>query len=359
MPRNYSGRAEIADSECLSHSLIIAWLLLLSCFAGAAPDKIEAPMIPLLRIQIDENLIFSSLTDGHALSDSFILLLRETRSSAHPFLVKLSRKGKVIARYDRNGYGPGELSEVNRISVFGDRVAAVEFYHPILHLFDHNLRFIGDHRLMKSGDVVLFNSHYIGVKGVYYPSDAYAARGKAVLLALYDSLDFKFRQWAYPVSDVPAFVQYYGGVTATVGGFAAVYANDYQIKLFDEKMNSRGELLRQIPDHVAPYTPWKKNRSVVDAREADRWLAGWTVVNNIIFADGCYFIKYDRGQNRFMDIWDARGNAAALNLPCRHALAFSGDGHFWTVEREERNTTEPTYFLVQWRLAKKNVAQSP
>ena len=224
-------------------------------------------------------------------------------------------------------------------------IYACEGQTPVVHLFNHDLKFVNDYRIKRAGRLFSLGDGLFGVWGPNYLDEG------VYNLAVYDR-EFKFKKYVLPVKEVPALFQSWGGIVAVGDGeFAVARPPFYQVSLFDKDLKKKKELISKVPSYIRPYHKYKKSLNIVN-EEIVKWSKSWSVVHSVFFVDGYYLLKiYDK--DRFiLDIYDSNGKlireGVEEELKCQ-SIFVDGEGFLWklkTVEKEEF----PDYFLKKVKL---------
>lgn len=300
-----------------------------------------------IKLNIDE-ILFSRLWQIEQLPDGFVILL--SRYGNSNMIVKLGKNGDVVSIYDKAGNGPGELRNIYNIAVNENSIYACEQSSPYVHEFTHNLKFKKDYRVKKGGKLFILGDKYAGIWGPNYIGEKKVESIKT--LSLYSLRDFSHIKFAFPVAEVPALYHYWGDICRiNKTTFAGIYPTEYQIKIFDENMELRKQLIKNVPKHIKKYHPYKGNSRLVDQNIAD-WGSSWSVLKDIFYSEDRFIIKYLYKKNNFFDIIDRSGKIIYSGYKedkDLHLIFVEKQKYFWHL-LTKMTGDEIKYFLVKHKL---------
>ena len=210
--------------------------------------------ISRIELQLDD-VVFALITDIVPLPDGFVLIIKESRFGNTYSLLKLSKKGDFICKFDRRGNGPGEIKNIENIVAAKTSIFVAESFAPYVHEYSHNLQFIRDYRIKQGGKIFLFED-YIGIWSLNFRK--INNKDKIYILALYDRNTFQFKGVTFEIPELPPYVHRMGGMCRVDNTtYAGVYSTRYQIYLFDERLQYKESLIKKVPEHIKKYYPSK------------------------------------------------------------------------------------------------------
>jgi hypothetical protein len=261
-------------------------------------------------------------------------------------LLKFSKKGKLIGKYDRRGNGPGELRSVGNIIQLENSILISESSAPFVHEFSHDLKFVKDHRIKKGGKILDLGK-YFGIWTLNYKKEN--NKDKAFILALYDRETFEFKKFAFEIPEVPAYVYTWGGICRVdENTFAGVHVTQYKIYLFDTDLQLKKSIFGDLPGYMKKYHPWKKSHSHADNTSVE-WMHSWSKINSIFYYDGKFIVKHLLEKKRFLDIISLDGKPLLTNYQesKNSSIDSTADPYFWKLEWNDDKTQ---YYLVKTKL---------
>lgn len=299
------------------------------------------------RVELDfGNVVFASISKIVPLPDGFVVLVNESAYSVRHTLVKLSKKGKLLNKYDRRGNGPGEIRSIGNIVQLENSILVSESSAPFVHEYSHDLKFVKDHRIKKGGKVLL-PGKYIGIWTLNFKKEN--DKEKAFTLALYDRNTFEFKKFAFEIPEVPAYVFTWGGICRVdENTFAGVYVTQYKIYLFNSEMQLQKTMLGKAPSYIKKYRPWKKSHSHADNTSVE-WLHSWSKINDLYYIDGKFVVSYMCEKRRFLDIISLEGETLVANYEesKNSSVIFTEGSFIWQLEWNDDKTTN---YLVKTKL---------
>ncbi|NIM12418.1 MAG: hypothetical protein GTO45_09915 [Candidatus Aminicenantes bacterium] len=329
--------------------LIIPLVLFILIFSlstrmGAAQKLFKE--IERIELKLDD-VVFASISDVVSVSDGFVLIIKESRFGDTYALLKLSKSGEPICKYDKRGNGPGEIRSIDRIAVKKKSILVAESFAPYIHEYSHNLEFIKDHRIKKGGEIILLGK-FIGIWSRNFITED--KKDKIYMLALYDKDTLKFQRYAFEVKEVPDFVYTWGGMCKVDNNsYAGVYATTYQIHLFDKNLQHEKRLITIVPKYIKKYYPYKGDPQTFD-QTSQKWMESWSKMESIDYVDNKFILGYMQGKNSYFDIIDNVGNILYSQYKVdKKWIVFTDNSHVWWLEKVEDNE-DVKYFLIKSRL---------
>lgn len=323
--------------------LIIHLVLFILIFSLST--RIGSPQTLFKEIERTEldfgNVVFARVSNIVPLPDGFIVLINETAYTTRHTLLKFSKKGTLISKYDRRGNGPGELRSVGNIVQLENSILVSESSAPYVHEYSHNLKFIKDHRIKKGGEVILLGK-FIGIWSRNFITEE--KKDKIYMLALYDKATLKFQRYAFEVKEVPNFVYMWGGMCKMDNNsYAGVYVTTYQIRLFDKNLQNEKTLITIAPKYIKKYYPYKGDPQTFD-QTSQKWM------ESIDYVDNKFILGYMKGKNSYLDIIDNDGNILYSQYKVdKKWIVFIDNSHVWLLEKVE-DDEDMKYVLIKSRL---------
>jgi hypothetical protein len=277
----------------------------------------------------------------------FIMGINESAFGRSYAILKFSREGKIIKRYDKRGNGPGELRAFLNIIADGDSIFIAERAAPFVHEFNHNLDFIKDYRVKKGGRIHRIGQ-YIGIWYEHVTGDSEIP--KIYMLGLYDRKTFQFKKYGFEVEKVPFGVGLYGNVTQIDNNrYAGVYSNLYQLNFFDGDFNFVKSRKLDFSGFKS-YYPYDNNRQQVPHDIYKKWRDSWLRLNNIFFLENKLLISYFYQGKYFYSVFTKSGELLAKDLKFENGRIIFTEGiHFWfcSFEQDQEKITLTECILDQ------------
>jgi len=308
-------------------------------------DKSIYKQVERIKLNL-EKVVFAAAANIIVLPDGgFLVTIRESLYSDLFSLIKLSKNGDVLKIYDKHGNGPGYLQRVSNCLVKENSILVGEFNAPYIHEFSHNLDFIADHRIKKGGKIYLAGK-YIGVWHDHITGDI--KHTQYYMLALYDSTSYNFKKYAYEVNDNPAYVYSWGNIVKVdEKTFAGVYATEYQIRILDSEFNLQKKLIKDVPDYIVKYTPWKENPHNLDD-SGIKWMESWSKIESVYFYEGKFLLKHMIGKTMFIDVIDQNGKTLVNRFKeDKNKNLILADGKYLWLLETDKDSDEPKYVMIK------------
>jgi hypothetical protein len=303
------------------------------------------------RVKLDfGDVVFANTSKIVPLQDGFIVLIDETAYTKTHTLLKFSKKGTLLNKYDRRGNGPGELRSVGNIIPLENSILVSESSAPFVHEFSHDLKFVKDHRIKKGGKILDLGK-YFGIWALNYKREN--NKDKVFILALYDRNTFEFKKFAFEIPEVPAYVFTWGGICRVdENTFAGAYVTQHKIYLFDSDLKLKKSILGDLPGYMKKYHPWKKSHSHADNTSVE-WLKSWSKIDSLYYIDGKFIVKHLLENKCFLDIISLDGKPLLKNYQesKNSSLLFTEDPYVWLLEWNDDRTT---YYLVKVKIELKS-----
>lgn len=303
-----------------------------------------------VNLKLDE-LLFSGIGGAiEQLPDGFVITL--DRGQQSDLIVKVDMKGNITTVYDKPGNGPGEIRDLHNIGVTATAILASEKQSPFIHEFTHDLKFKNDYRIKGAGRIHILGTKYFGI---WRPSNFDEKAENLDTLALYDQKDFKFLRYVFHIKEVPAFFSYWGTICKIDDDtFAGVYPSEYQIRIFDNNMQFKKNLIKETPHYIKKYFPYNRNLNTVD-KNTQSWVNSWSIITDVYYVEGKFILLYMFNGENFIDILDSNGNNlySQYKEKKRFHLIFTEDQKYiWRLKVEEGDETDK-YTLVKQKLVLK------
>lgn len=292
--------------------------------------------IERVELKLDD-VVFAEIYWVDAIPDGFVLVVSESAYGNNYEILKISRSGKFIKKYDKRGNGPGELRSIHNIIVLDKSILVPEKSAPYIHEFSHHLEFIRDHRIKTGGNGFLLGN-YIGILSLNFKKEN--KKDKIFILALYDRNTFEFKKLAFEIPEVPAFVHLWGSFCRVDNNtIAGVYPILYSINLFDAEMNLKRVIKTEFPGHFKKYYPWKKSPSVVD-ESGIKWMHSWVKLHSVLYVNGKFIITYLQNKKCFYDIIsiDGKSLVSTVELRKNRIYMFAEGPSIWRLEENDDGT---------------------
>ncbi len=317
---------------------------------NADTEKVRPIFKELERIELKlEKVHFATLSTVVPVPDGFILLVKESAFGNQYALIKISKSGAFVSVYNKRGNGPGELRTITNMVATKNSILVGELSAPYVHEFSHDLIFKEDHRI-KSGGKLFQLGQYLGIWTVNYKK--VGNNNKTYILALYDRKTFEFKRFAYEIGEIPAFVQYWGGICQIDDNyFAGIYPTHYQIKVFNKELQFEKNLIKMVPKHIKKYHPWKKSPSHMD-NSALKWMHSWSKPHSIFFIEGKFILKHLVDNQQFLDVISKDGEILrAVKEGKNRSCLFSEGPSLWKLHWDDDNDEKIKFYtLVKYKL---------
>jgi hypothetical protein len=316
--------------------------LLVVCLVGliAVPYAKTEPALfkDIRRISLDfRDAPIAGVGFIRPLTEGFVVIYNESAFNDSFALARLSSSGIKIKSYKERGNGPGELGAILRLVVTEKSILVSEFKRPIIHEFSHELSFKKDYRIKKPGIIFDLGKH-IGVWSLNFSKEN--NQDKIYMLSVYNRKTFHFIKFSFEIPEVPAFVYLMGGIWPTSKKhYAAIYPTEYQIRLYDENLNFKKNVIKSIPSHVKKYIPWKKSPYSLDNKGYE-WMNSWSRLNRLFFIDGRYFIIYWQNKTQYLDIISNDGQLLLKQyvMDKKRTPVFNRKNRIWMLESNDEKT---------------------
>ena len=103
-------------------------------------------------------------------------------------------------------------------------------------------------------------------------------------------------------------MQRWGGICKIDSAtYAGIYPTQYQIRLLDQRLKFKKNLLNKVPEHIKTYHPWKKSPNHLQD-DGLKWMHSWSKMQSLFFVQGVFVLKYLYQNDRYLDIIDMNGN---------------------------------------------------
>jgi len=191
-------------------TIIIILSILLTMFHFKAFGKTTADLfVDIEKIELKINDInIAHIVDIGILPDGFVIGINESAYGALCLLIKVKNDGSLVTVYNKRGNGPGELRDIENLYVKEDSILVAERISPYLHEFSYKLEFKTDHRLKHPGKVFKAG-RYLGIWSI---NSTGKKKREQYILALYDKSTYEFKKLVFPIDEIPAYVQRWGGI---------------------------------------------------------------------------------------------------------------------------------------------------
>jgi len=297
------------------------------------------------RIELKLDQPYYRMADLKVLEDGFVLILDEAARSfrSYPTIIKTDKDGNIVKKYNKRGYGPGELRRTGKIAADENSIWVSEQNEPWIHEFTHSLEFKKDYKIKNRGNIVINNSKFIGIWSTAYRKDG------VYMIQLYDKKNLEFKKLAFKIEEknIPHFVSTWGGICEVdTNTYAGIYCTEFQIRIFDGDFELKNILLKKTPKYVKKYFPWKKGE--IFNTESREWMKNWTKMHSIFFIDNHFIVVYMYKEQLYLDVIDKYGNVKYSNykMPENFGYYTSEGNYLWKAKRVEYQD-KIKYYLIK------------